>query len=73
VNDVLVAVNNIEVLLHDIHTLICVMHIAKIPRYIFKNLKLDLEEEDAPPLRVMKVGATAGGGEVPHGSLDPLE
>jgi hypothetical protein len=49
------------------------MHIAKIPRYIFKNLKLDLEEEDAPPLRVMKVGATAGGGEVPHGSLDPLE
>jgi hypothetical protein len=37
---------------------------AKIPQNIFKKLDLELEEEEeAPPLRVVRVGATTGGGE----------
>jgi hypothetical protein len=36
---------------------------VKIPQNIFKKPELELEEEEAPPLRVMRVGATAGGGE----------
>jgi hypothetical protein len=39
-------------------------HIAKIPRNIFKKPELKLEEEEASPLRVVRVGATFGGGEV---------
>jgi hypothetical protein len=35
---------------------------AKIPRNIFKKLELELEEE-APPLRVVRVGVITVGGE----------
>jgi hypothetical protein len=31
---------------------------AKIPQNIFKKPKLELEEEEAPPLQVVRVGAT---------------
>jgi hypothetical protein len=37
---------------------------AKIRRNIFKKLELELEEEEAPPARLVRVGATAGGEEV---------
>jgi hypothetical protein len=36
---------------------------VKIPRNIFKKPELELEEEEAPPLWVVRVGAIAGGGE----------
>jgi hypothetical protein len=35
---------------------------VEIPRNIFKKLELELEEEE-PPLRVVRVGATTRGGE----------
>jgi hypothetical protein len=34
---------------------------AKIPQNIFKKPELELEEEEAPPLRVVRVGATFRG------------
>jgi hypothetical protein len=34
---------------------------AKIPLNIFKKPELALEVEEAPPLRVVRVGATSGG------------
>jgi hypothetical protein len=36
---------------------------TKIPQNIFKKPELELEEEEAPPLQVVRVGATARGGE----------
>jgi hypothetical protein len=36
---------------------------AKIPQNMFKKSELELVEEEAPPLRVVGFGATAGGGE----------
>jgi hypothetical protein len=38
--------------------------IAKIPQNIFKKPELELEEEEAPPLQVVRIGVTSGGGEV---------
>jgi hypothetical protein len=37
---------------------------AKIPRNIFKKPELELEEEEeAPPLQIVRVGVTTGGGQ----------
>jgi hypothetical protein len=38
-------------------------HIAKIPHNIFKKPELELEEEEAPPPWVVRVGATSKGEE----------
>jgi hypothetical protein len=62
VNNLLVALNYLKALLHHIHALIRAM--TKIPQNIFKKPELALEEEETPPLWVVREEATARRGEV---------
>jgi hypothetical protein len=62
-NNLLVAADNLHALLNDIQTLISATAHGEDTHNIFKKPEFELEEEEAPPLWVVRVGATVGGGE----------